>query len=58
MFATVTANGGSGSLSPLGGPVSAPDSTSTNNKVRTVFVRGNPYIQFDITLGWKDKGLV
>jgi hypothetical protein len=58
MYATVTANGGSGSLRPPGGSVSAPDSTSTNKKHRTVFVRGNPYLQFDITLGWTDRGLV
>lgn len=58
MFATVTAIAGSGSLRPPGGSVSAGDSTSTNKKHRTVFVRGNPYIRFDITVGWTDRGLV
>ena len=58
MFATVTANAGSGSLRPPGGSVSAGDSTSTNKKKKTVFVRGNPYMEFDITAGWTDRGYV
>ena len=58
MFATVTAIGGSGSLSPPGGSVSGGGSTSTNTKQTTVFVRGNPFLQFGITLGWTDRGLV
>jgi hypothetical protein len=58
MYATVTATGGAGSLQPPGGSVSAGYCTSTNKKQRTVYVRGNPYLQFDITLGWTDRGLV
>jgi hypothetical protein len=57
MIATVTAISGSGRLRPPGGPVSAGDSTSTNNKRRTVFVRGNP-LEFYLTAGFTDRGLV